>query len=153
MANDIDRFWAEAAAATHVGGAPPTTWAFGDSPEMADRLLALVLDGSKTATAGAFWHHETGGEPVPVVGELSIVLDGVGAPRCLLRTTEVLIVPFDAVDADFARDEGAGDRTLGWWRAVHEAYFRRTLPAVGREFTPDMPIVCERFELLYPQPA
>nr|BFF20798.1 hypothetical protein GCM10025730_43190 [Promicromonospora thailandica] len=60
-------------------------------------------------------------------------------------------VPFDEVDEDFAAAEGEDDRTLESWRAGHEAYFRRTL-GEGREFTPDMPLVCERFELLYPKP-
>lgn len=149
----IDRFWSEASAVAGLAGPPPPAWAFGDSPEMADELLALVLAGTKTATTDALWACEAAGEPVPAVGDLSIVLDGAGVPRCLLRTTEVRIVPFDAVPTDFARDEGEGDRTLGWWRTAHEAYFRRTLPAIGRAFAGDMPVVCERFAVLHPPPA
>ena len=33
--------------------ADATTFAFGDTPQMADALLALVLAGTKTATCGA----------------------------------------------------------------------------------------------------
>ena len=42
--------------------------AFGDSPEMADRLLSLVLAGTKTASASSLWawehDHETPIEPL-----------------------------------------------------------------------------------------
>ena len=51
------------------------------------------------------------------------------------------------VDADHARDEGEGDRSLEHWRAVHERFF--TEHAEGG-FQPDMPVVLERFRVLYP---
>lgn len=145
----IDRFWDRASDATGLSGPRPVSWAFGDSPGMADELLSLVLDGTKTATTGALWHYEADGEPVPAAGDLSILLDGAGAPRALIRTTEARVVTFAQVDADLARDEGEDDRTLAAWRQGHERYFRRTLPPIGREFSPDMPVVCERFALLY----
>jgi uncharacterized protein YhfF len=130
---------------------PPQAWAFGDSPELADELLELVLIGTKTATAAAVWEYEAEGEPLPVPGTLSIVLDGAGVPRALLRTTEVVTVPFAEVTAEQAYLEGEGDRSLEEWRAGHERYWRRTLPSIGHEFAPDMPVVWERFEVLHPR--
>ncbi|MTG89072.1 ASCH domain-containing protein [Cellulosimicrobium sp. BIT-GX5] len=127
---------------------PPPAWSFGDNPALADDLLEAVLTGEKTATSSALWEYEDSGEQVPRVGELSILLDGQGHPRALIRTTSVEIVPFDEVDAEFARAEGEDDRSLEAWRAGHETYFRRVLE---REFSPDMPLVCERFELRYPR--
>lgn len=116
---------------------------------MADSLLALVLEGTKTATAGALWEYEAEEEPVPEPGQFSIVLDGAGNPRCVIETTEVRVVPMSQVDPQFAYDEGEGDRSLQWWKEAHERFFRRTLDAIGREFTPDMPVVAERFVLRY----
>ena len=49
-------------------------------PEQADALLALVLDGTKTATAGALWDYEALEEEVPAPGDLAIILDGAAAP-------------------------------------------------------------------------
>ncbi|WP_246012182.1 ASCH domain-containing protein [Myceligenerans xiligouense] len=129
---------------------PPPAWSFGDKKELADELLELVLEGTKTATSSLAWEFEDSGEPVPQVGELSILLDGERQPRALIRTTSVETVPFDEVDDDVADAEGEGDRTLEHWRAEHEKYFRRNLPE-GREFAEDMPVVVERFELLYPR--
>jgi hypothetical protein len=56
--------------------------------------------------------HEVGGDPMPAEGGYGVVLDGAGQPRCVIRSTEMRVVPFREVDAAFAHDEGEGDRTL-----------------------------------------
>ncbi|PSJ58098.1 ASCH domain-containing protein [Kumtagia ephedrae] len=122
---------------------PAVTFAFGDSPELADALLALVLAGRKTATCGALRDFDAGGEPMPAAGRRDVVLDGQGRRAALIETVEVTIRRFDEVDADFARDEGEGDLSLTWWRQAHEAYFAR-----NGGFSPDMRLVCERFRLV-----
>lgn len=131
---------------------PPVAWAFGATPEHADELLALVLEGVKTGTASTVWEYEDGGETMPVVGELSIILDGSGEPQAVIRTTALEVVPFDRVGPEHAHSEGEGDRTLASWREAHERYWRAhsTSP---RGFAQDMPVLCERFELLWPRPA
>jgi uncharacterized protein YhfF len=125
---------------------PPPAWAFGDSAEESDELLQLVLDGTKTATASALWDYEAEGEALPEVGSLSILLDGSGHPRALINTTQVAVVPFDEVDEEHARLEGEGDRSLAHWRTDHERFFSE---ASARGFEPDMPVVLERFEVIY----
>ncbi|WP_084079356.1 ASCH domain-containing protein [Demequina sp. NBRC 110057] len=127
----------------------PEVWAFGATPAHADELLALVLAGTKTGTASSVWDYEHAGDPIPTVGDLSIILDGAGEPRALLRTTAIDTVPFDEVTAEHAHSEGEGDRTLAYWRAAHERYWREHSES-PRGFEPDMPIICERFELLFP---
>ena len=133
-----------------LGSVPPDAWSFGGTPEQADALLALVLDGTKTATASALWDYEAEGEPLPEVGTLGIVLDSAGHPRALVVTTAVTVVPFDEVDEEHARLEGEEDLALASWRRVHEEFFTR-FRSHHREFAPDMPVVCERFAVLYQQ--
>ena len=72
------------------------------------------------------------------------------APLLVIRTTHVAIRPYRDVDADFAAAEGEGDGSLGFWRAVHWDYFSRRCIALGREASPDMPVILERFALVYP---
>jgi uncharacterized protein YhfF len=134
---------AVAAAATY------SAWQFGYGVEQGNRLLACVLDGPKRATAGALWAYEAEGEAVPAPGDYSVLLDGHGVARCVIRTTAVDIVPFDAVDVAFAFDEGEGDRSLEYWRDVHWTCFTRELADLGLEAKRDMPVVCERFEVVY----
>ena len=119
------------------------TFAFGDSPEMADELLGLVLAGKKTATCGALRDFGPGGEARPVVGRRDVILDGKGRPAALIETLEVTERGFDEIDEAFARDEGEGTRTLEEWRAGHRAYFER-----NGGWSADMMLLCERFRLV-----
>lgn len=132
---------------TPLESVPPPAWAFGGTPEQADELLALVRSGIKTATASARWDYEQDGD-LPQPGSLGIVLDGAGHPHVLLSTTAVDIVPFDEVTADHAHAEGEGDRSLAYWREVHERFFREYAPS-GQEFSPGMLVVLEQFEVIF----
>jgi uncharacterized protein YhfF len=146
----LTAFWAaRRAAAPQLPEALPPAWAFGATAEHADALLELVLAGVKDGTASSLWDYQATDEPLPEVGERSIVLDGAGGPRALIETTDVRILPFDQVDAEHARAEGEGDRTLAYWRASHQRYWQEHSED-PRGWAPDMPVVCERFRLLWP---
>ncbi len=128
---------------------PYTAEAWGDSPALADELGTLIAKGTKTATCSALWEWEAEGNPIPQVGLVTIVLDGAGTPLCIVETTEVIIRAYNEVDAQFAYEEGEGDRSLEAWREGHWRFFTRSLAKIGREPTPDMPLVCERFKIIY----
>ena len=146
----IAEYWRTVRAAQpHLPESQPEAWGFGATPEHADELLALVLDGIKVGTASSLWDYDATGDPLPAVGELSIILDGTGAPRAVIETTTIDITPFDEVDEAHAFAEGEGDRTLTHWREVHERYWR-THSENPRGYEPDMPVVCERFRLVFP---
>jgi uncharacterized protein YhfF len=122
---------------------------FGDSPTMADELLEPVLSGLKTATCSALWEWEHEGGNIPEPGLLSVIVDGKDEPRCIIETVEVTLKNYNEVDADFARDEGEGDLSLKYWREAHKRFITRTLPSIGKEFREDMPLVCERFKVVW----
>lgn len=124
-------------------------WAFGDNPALADELAGLVLAGKKTATCSAVWTYEREGAALPAAGQYSIILGGSGKPRCIIETVEITVRPFKEVDAQFAHDEGEDDRSLAAWRAAHWRYFTRTLAAHGLQPSEEMPLVCERFRVVY----
>lgn len=156
---EIDAFWEEAQVRAKLDplrgfGAPstlaalqPPAWAFGATPQQADELLALVLDGTKTATASALGDYSDE-DPLPTEGTLGIVLDGSGRPRALLMTTDVQVRPFAEVDAEHARAEGEGDLSLEYWRRVHRDFFSR-YSLDGAPVPDDLPIVLEKFSVLY----
>ncbi len=124
-------------------------WGFGDSPAMADELGALVRAGTKTATASLIWEYEHDGDALPQVGDLSIIVDGQEQPLCIIETTELRQLPFNEVDAQFAYDEGEGARTLEQWRRDHWAFFGRSCERIGRQPSETMPVLCERFRVVY----
>jgi uncharacterized protein YhfF len=148
----VAAFWGRAQDAGAVPAdrpAPDAVEHFGDSVELADELLALVLQGPKRATAGSLAAFEREGAPLPAAGDHWVVADGMGRPRAVLRTTEVRVGPLSSVDDAFAWEEGEGDRTRATWLADHEAYFRRELASFGIPFDPDMATVFERFEVVH----
>ena len=114
------------------------SFAFGDSPEMADQLLGFVLAGAKTATC---WSIRDGQQTE--VGKRMIAKDGAGRPRAVLETVSLVQSRFDAVPWSFAEAEGEGDRDLEDWRNGHRAYFTR-----NGGFAPDMLLWCERFRVV-----
>ncbi len=120
-------------------------WAFGGDP---DGLLALVLAGTKTATSSAYDAYGPD-EPLPRVGDYSVILDSREAARCILRTTRVYLCPYEQVPAEHAWKEGEGDRSLAHWRGVHEPFFTGELAAVGLPFAEDRLVVCEEFRVVY----
>ena len=125
-------------------------WHFGDSAHLARELAELVLHGPKRATAGLLWDAEADPTMMPVLGGYSLVTDHAGMPLLVIQTTHVEIRPYEAVDADFAAAEGEGDSSLDFWRAAHWDYFSRRCAALGRTPSIDMPVVLERFALVYP---
>jgi uncharacterized protein YhfF len=122
---------------------------FGDSLQLADELGQLVVSGIKTATSSALWMWEAEKTLLPQPGFLSIILDGRDQPICIIETTEVYVCRFNTVDEEFAHDEGEGDLSLAYWRDVHKSFFSRQLTKIGKEFSEELPLVCERFRVIY----
>lgn len=147
--SEIEAFWQSCRRANPgLPDATPEAWAFGATASHADDLLALVLAGTKTATAASLWDYEHTGEKLPAAGMLNIILDGNGAPQALVETTAVVVVPFGEVTEAHAFAEGEGDRSLAHWRDVHERFWR-THSESPKGYEPDMPVVCEQLRLLW----
>lgn len=126
---------------------------FGDSDAMADELLDVVLTGTKRATASLLAEYELDGEDVPSAGSHWVVVDGSGADRIVLRTTEVRVGPLDSVDDSFAYDEGEGDRTRDAWLDDHRRYFDRQVQQRGipaSDGIDALACVFERFSIVWP---
>ncbi len=127
-----------------------SAWSFGDSPELADELLELVLKGQKTGTASLVIELEKEGESIPKVGDCNVILDGKGKPSAIIRTTKVVIKPFNEVEEIFAYSEGEDDRTLESWRREHWKYWTRVGHKLGFAMKEDLLVVCENFGLIFP---
>ena len=146
----IDIFWNMFLKET---GRPETTkyldiFHFELTEKWANELLRLVLIGQKKATSSSLWGYEIEGEDIPKVGDLSIVTDWEGVPRCVIETTEITVIPFSDITYDICKREGEDD-TLESWRAGHIRYFKKEGNEMGYEFNDDMPVVFEDFEVVY----
>ncbi len=146
------RMWADYVSAAPILpplSEPVVEW-FGDSPELADELIAFVLSGTKRATAGLVAEYAAENEALPRVGDHWVVCDGSGAPRVVLRTTELRVGPLSSVDEQFAWDEGEYERTRESWLHHHVAFFRRSCERIGIDFADDLEVCFQRFRVVWP---
>lgn len=130
-------------------GEPYQVWHFGDSRDLADQLCELVLQGKKKATACLVWEADLDPGNAPVLNGYSVITDFDGNPKCIIKTTEIRVLPFNEVDEEFAADEGEGDLSLEFWRRVHWDYFTRKCKEMDKEASETMAVMCERFKVVY----
>jgi len=147
----IAEFWAEYCCRAGLPAATPCqAWPFGDSPELAHELVELVLRGPKRATAALVAYLERNPHDAAMADGYSVVTEFDGTARCVIRTAWLDRRALREVDAQFAWDEGEGDRTLADWMAGHRRFFSRECARLGIAFSDNLPVQLERFELLYP---
>lgn len=90
--------------------------------DLANELLSLVLEGKKKATSSSFKAYEKEGSNLPKIGDLSIVTDWDGNPRCIIETKNITIIPFKDITYDICSREGEDD-SLESWREGHIRFF------------------------------
>lgn len=113
----------------------PTT-SFGSS-HLEERLAGLIIAGRKRATV---W---SGVDENPTEPGMQWVVTANGQAVAVIETLSVGQCRFDEIDAAFAFEEGEGDRSLAYWRAVHQTFFEKK-----GSFAPDMILWWEKFRLV-----
>ena len=121
-------------------------WHFELTEKACNYLLDLVLIGKKRATSSSLKGFQLEGG-MPIIGDLSVITDWEGNPRCVIKTTNIRIIPYKDITFDIARLEGEDDN-LDSWRANHEKFFTEEGKEIGYEFNEDMDVVFEEFEVV-----
>ncbi len=120
-----------------------------------EQLVAAILRGGKTATAGLVVDYERDGDPIPQPGERYLVVDNDDVGVAVIEITEVHVLRIGDCDLAFARDEGEGFESVEEWRVGHDRYWRGYADEI-REYlgdpnwdvTDDTEFVAERFRLV-----
>ena len=115
---------------------------------VSDQLTALVLSEKKTAFFTSFATYTIDQEPLPVSGELYIVLDRANNPVCVIEITSVTILPFNEVTWEMAKLEGE-DENLEQWKERKTEYLQEEGDILGFEFSPDLKLVFQTFKVIY----
>lgn len=123
------------------------TWHFDLNEKDCNYLLGLVLQGKKRATTSSLYYFELSGEPLPKAGDLNRVTYWDGTPGCIIRTTNVRIMPYKDITFDIAKLEGEDD-DLDSWRRHHRNFFSDEAKQMGYAFSEDVTVVFEEFELV-----
>ena len=107
-------------------------------------LVALVLAGQMSATAGLLSDYEVEGELVEHVGERLAMLDNNREQVGTLEVTRVEIMRFADVPDEFALAEAEGDLNAEDFRNSHIEYWDR----MGVDVNDDTQVVTIYFNLL-----
>ena len=115
---------------------------------VSDQLTALVLSGKKTAFFTSFATYAIDQEPLPVSGELYIVVDRADNPVCVIEINSVTVLPLNEVTWEMAKLEGE-DENLEQWKERKTETLQKEGDILGFNFTPDLKMVFQAFQVIY----
>ncbi|WP_220739475.1 ASCH domain-containing protein [Leuconostoc miyukkimchii] len=116
----------------------------------ADELADLVISGKKTATTSSLDLYEKN-EPLPQLGAYDVVLDSKNQAICIIQNDNVEIKNYLDISDKHAYLEGEGDRSLEYWRNVHNDFFVNEYQLEGLVFKEqNAKMVLENFHVVYP---
>ena len=108
----------------------------------------MVLSGKKNATTSSLESWKIDNLSLPKVGDYSIVTDWNRIPRCIIQTTNIIILPFKDMTYEICKREGE-DKCLETWKQNHIKFFTEEGKAMGYKFTEDILILFEDFKVVY----
>ena len=118
---------------------------FGNLGESREKLISLILDGNKRATAGTLeWDYIAENEPIETVGEKLAVLDNENRHIATIQVTRVELKRFAEVPTEFALAEAEGDLSGDDFRASHFDFWSR----LGLDIKDKTEIVLVYFDLI-----
>ena len=136
-----NEFWQGEAAPKRVS-AEQFGWEY---TPLADELANEIMEGKKTATCPGHIFFELENEPLPEVGDYTIVLNSKDEPVVIIKNTKIQFIPMSEVTEEMAMAEaGSYDR---WWES-HAKFFKTELAEYGKEFCDDMLLVWIWFEVV-----
>ncbi len=147
--NYLDRFLASLSPEIRKQNQRFDSYYFCADEENANMCAELVLKGEKRATASLLWGYEDEKEPLPEIGQLTVITNWEKIPKCIIETTSVEIKPYNEVDSKFAFEEGEGDKSLKYWRKVHWKFFSLECQELGKQPDEEMPVILECFKVVF----
>lgn len=130
----------------------PDSWYFHDNKEDANRLGELVVNGQKKAASSLYQWYKDANANLPKIGTKQIITDFDGKALGIIATKNVDTIPFHMVSKEYAAlDMGTKTEALKQWKKAHWDFFAGAMEESGDKPSEDMLIVCEWFELIWPE--
>ena len=147
---EVEAFWSKVCKIHGISNDNYHTKTFGDPryAEYGNHVTELAIAETKRATAHLALDFELNQVARRKTGDYWIILWEDFSPACVLHLVNVEVRPFKDVDAAFAAREGEGDGSLEYWKRIHEEYFKLQLADWGNDWSDDLPVVLESFDLL-----
>ncbi|MCQ2610227.1 MAG: ASCH domain-containing protein [Treponema sp.] len=111
-------------------------------------MTELVLSGRKTALFSSLLAMNIDMNTVSKPGNYFVINDQDNNPCGVIRMKNVSIIAFKDITWSIAIKDGQ-DSSIEQWRQRMIEFFEDEAEVMGYEFSPDMPVVIEEFELLH----
>ena len=112
------------------------------------QINSIVLAGQKQAFFTTLATFTIDDEPLPISGELYILVDNQNKPLCVLEIESVNIIPFNEVTFEMVKKEGEC-ATMGEWKEKMQEYIEDEAHVLGFEYSPDIKLVYQTFKVIY----
>lgn len=147
---EVEAFWANTCKKHGITVQDYHCSTFGDPrfADYGDHVTELAMDETKRATAHLAIDFEVNNVERRNEGDYWVILWEDMKPACVLKMIKVEERPFKNVDAAFAAREGEGDGSLEYWSRIHEDYFKLQLGVWKREWSDELTVVLESFDLV-----
>jgi uncharacterized protein YhfF len=147
---EVEAFWTKVCKQHGISTNEYHSKTFGDPKyaEYGNHVTELAIAETKRATAHLAMDFELNNVKRRETGDYWVILWEDFSPACVLHLVNVEVRLFKDVDAAFAAREGEGDGSLEFWKQVHEDYFKLQLADWGKNWSDELPVVLESFDLL-----
>ena len=122
---------------------------FYDNKKDANACAKLIRKGGKKAISHSLKSLQLRKETLPKIGDFSVVTDWEGKAKCIIKTTEVKLIPFFNITDEIAQIEGEGDKSLNYWKKAHWNRYTCELAEFDCLPSESMIVVCEIFEKVH----
>ena len=118
-----------------------------DNEEDSNAQLKQVLSGKKRANSHSLLGLQLRKEPLPRIGDFTVLTDWGGKASCIVRTVAVRLKPFFSIRSSYVKIDGTA--SLDAWKEAQWAFYTRELEPFGRVPRDSMIVVCEVFEKVF----
>lgn len=125
----------------------PRVTHLGDNEAAAETQLNLVISGKKRTISHALLGLQLRKEPLPKIGDFTVLTDWNGKAGCIIRTVAVRLTPMFSIRSSYAKMDGYA--SLDEWKAAQWEIYTRELLPFGRVPRESMIVVCEVFEKVF----
>jgi uncharacterized protein YhfF/DNA-binding CsgD family transcriptional regulator len=147
-----EAFWQAFRSHEGLNGAHYEATYFRTPPEVAERLLDLMIAGAMRATVGpTHLFGEGREEPLPQVGDYAVLMDARHRPQLIWRTTGTTVAPLSSVADEFVWRSGQGSGERDDWLARIGRSFSRHAKQDGFEMHADIETLFETLEVVWPR--
>ena len=145
----IDDYWNQAIASKPELAVDHQIRSIGIDEETTVLIIDFIKEGEKVGTFSLPWLMESEKIPASHIGQPIILLSYDGKPEIVVQITDIEETTFGEIDYEVTKIDGPPVRDPEVWIPLHREYWNNILKPYGRSCTDDMPVIVERFKLVY----